>query len=119
MPLPEVDAIRLRHMLDAAEKAVAFTTGRSRADLDTDTQLAFAVTRALEIVGEAAANVSPEGRACCDLPWPQMVGMRHRIVHAYYDINLDRLWETVTEYLPGLVSELQQLLPPLEPTSPP
>jgi uncharacterized protein with HEPN domain len=107
------DVIRLRHMVDAAEQAMEFTKGRSRADLDGDRMLGFAVVRALEILGEAASRVSEEGRrACPDLPWQAMTGMRHRIVHAYFDVDLDRVWDTVAQDLPPLVSALRAALAP-------
>lgn len=105
--LPEQDVIRLRHMLDAAEEAIAFVQGRTRDDLDDDHMLSFAVVRAIEIIGEAANSIGPETRAACpDLPWPSIIGMRHRIVHAYFDIDLDRVWETLTDDLPVLIQRL-------------
>jgi uncharacterized protein with HEPN domain len=106
--LPEKDAIRAQHMLDAARQAIAFAEGRSRADLDTDQQLEFAITHAIQIIGEAAAQVSEAGRALCPtVPWRQIVGTRHHLVHAYWDVNRDRLWETLTENLPPLIRQLE------------
>lgn len=88
-------------MVDAAEHALAFVQGRSRADLDNDAMLRLALTRAIEIVGEAAAQVSDPGRTeFPDVPWPHIVGMRNRLVHAYFDINADILWDTVLLALP-------------------
>ncbi len=102
------DRWRVRHMVDAAEQALAFVRGRQRADLDTDAMLRLALTRAVEIVGEAAAQVSDAGRnACPDVPWMQIVGMRNRLVHAYFDINADILWDTVHLALPGLLAQLR------------
>jgi len=73
--------------------------------------LTFAVVRAIEIVGEAANHVSPGGRALLpQLPWPAIVGMRHRIVHAYFDINVDAVWKTVSEELPALRTAVQRAL---------
>lgn len=84
---------------------------RSRADLDTDLMLVFALVKAIEIVGEAASQVT---QATCDqhqtIPWPEIVGMRHRLVHAYFDINLDILWRTVYQDLPPLIAGLQEAL---------
>jgi uncharacterized protein with HEPN domain len=60
--LPPEDAVRLRHMLDAAREAMRFMQGRSRADLEADTMLQFAVVRAIEVIGEAAAQVSAPAR---------------------------------------------------------
>lgn len=82
------DRVRLRHLLDALNSAIAFSRGRERGDLDTDEMLAFALARAIEIAGEAASKVTEETRtALPDLPWTSMIGMRNRIVHAYFDID--------------------------------
>ncbi len=104
------DRWRIRHMVDAAEQALAFVQGRSRADLDDDAMLLLALTRAVEIVGEAAAQVSPAGRSeCPSVPWPQIVGMRNRLVHAYFDIDRNILWDTVQLALPDLLDRLRAL----------
>ncbi|HET8797874.1 MAG TPA: HepT-like ribonuclease domain-containing protein [Thermoanaerobaculia bacterium] len=96
-------------MLDAAEAAADFARGRTRRDLEADRMLLFALTRAIEIVGEAASKVGEGTRAQLSrIPWPMIVAMRHRIVHAYFDINLDILWRTVAEELPALVHELRR-----------
>jgi len=105
------DSIRLRHMRDAAREALGFVRGRSRSDLDHDLQLVWALVKAIEIIGEAAYQVSPEARAeVPDLPWEKIIGMRHRLVHAYFDINLDILWKTVHDGLPPLVEALSAVL---------
>ena len=102
------DRWRVRHMVDAAEQALAFVQGRHRTDLDGDAMLRLALTRAVEIVGEAAAQVSDAGRTeFPDVPWPHIVGMRNRLVHAYFDINPDILWDTVLLALPGLLTQLR------------
>jgi uncharacterized protein with HEPN domain len=68
--------------------------------LDNDTLLRFALTRAVEIVGEAANQVSEAGRAeLADVPWAQIVGMRNRLIHAYFDINRGILCEMGTHTL--------------------
>ena len=90
------DRIRLQHMLDAAREAVSFAAGRTRKDLDGDRKLVLAVVKCVEIIGETAGQVSPDGQSeAPELPWLDMVAMRHRLVHAYYDINLDIVWSTV------------------------
>ncbi|MFB3880330.1 MAG: DUF86 domain-containing protein [Armatimonadota bacterium] len=105
------DAIRLRHMLEAAEEAARFAAGASRADLEGNRMLAFALVRAVEIIGEAASRVTNETRETySDLPWQDMTGMRNRIIHAYFDVDLDRVWDTVTEDLPPLAARLRAIL---------
>jgi uncharacterized protein with HEPN domain len=67
--------------------------------------------RLLEIIGEAARGMSDEFRAQYpELPWKKMVGMRDRLIHGYYDVDIDVVWKTATEDLPGLVAELEQIL---------
>jgi uncharacterized protein with HEPN domain len=96
-------------MLDAAREAIGYTEGRSRGDLATDTMLARALVKCLEIVGEAASRISMETRAE-NIPWAQINGMRNRLIHAYFDINLDEVWGTVASDLPVLVRALETLL---------
>ena len=85
------DEIRLRHMADAAREARSFAAGRSRADLDRDRMLLLSLVKEIEIIGEAASKVSQETRdAVPDIPWPDLTGMRHRLIHAYFDINVGR-----------------------------
>jgi uncharacterized protein with HEPN domain len=86
--------------------------GRNRSDLESDEMLLFALVRAIEIVSEAASKISDEARAeLRELPWASIVGMRHRLVHAYFEINRDILWTTVTEAVPRgrLHYELHQI----------
>lgn len=95
-------------MLDAAREAVSFASGRTRADLDEDRQLVLAVVKDVEIIGEAANAVTESARLeLPDLPWQEIVAMRNRLVHAYFDINLDILWQTVQQDLPMLIERLE------------
>ena len=107
------DEIRLRHMLDAAREAVSFAYGRVRSDLDADRLLVLALVKEVEIVGEAAAQITEAARAeLPEIPWRSIVGMRNRLVHAYYDINLDIVWQTVKEDLSVLIAQLERIVPP-------
>jgi len=102
------DALPLRHMLDGARKAVGFARGRVRADLDSDELLALGLVRLLEIVGEAATRVSePTRQRRATIPWAQVIGMRNRLIHGYDVIDMDVLWQTITEDLPPLIKELE------------
>jgi uncharacterized protein with HEPN domain len=101
------DLLRLQHLTEAATKAVAYTNGKHRTDLDGDELLRLALTKLVEIVGEAAKQVSPELRAASpDVPWTAAARMRDRLIHHYFDINLDVLWQTVTNDLPRLLAAL-------------
>ncbi|WHZ27266.1 MAG: hypothetical protein OJF51_002062 [Nitrospira sp.] len=105
------DDVRLRHMLDAAREALGFVQGRNRVDLNSDRQLVLALVKAIEIIGEAAFRTSENSRAQFpEIRWEDIVGMRHRLVHAYFDINLDVLWKTVQDDLAPLIARLEQVL---------
>lgn len=105
------DRIRLRHMLEAAEDALTLARGKSRADLDSTRGLVLALVKAVEIVGEAARTVTEPARLQAPgIPWGPIVRMRHRLVHEYFRINLDVLWQTVCNDLPPLVALLKEAL---------
>lgn len=105
------DRIRLQHLADALNSAMKFVAGRSRGDLDEDEMLLFALVRAIEIAGEAASKVSEDTRAGLpELPWVSIIGMRNRLVHAYFDINRDILWTTVTDAVPPLAEVMKKVL---------
>lgn len=105
------DKLRLRHMLDHAQEAVDLAWGKRREDLDADRLLELALTRLLEIIGEAANLVSEETEdRYPQLPWRQMVGLRNRLIHGYDEVDLDILWDIVREDLPPLIAELKQIV---------
>ncbi len=105
------DVVRVRHMIDAAEAVASFIAGRDRTHLTTDRMLLFAVVRAVEVLGEAAAQTSPETRAASpDVPWTAIVGMRNRLIHGYFDVDADIVWTTATTELPDLLPRLRRLI---------
>jgi uncharacterized protein with HEPN domain len=109
--LPPEDQTRIRHMIEAAETACKFVSGRLRGDLDSDQMLVFAVVRAIEIVGEAAGKVSVQTRqSATDVPWSLIISMRNRVVHAYFDIDHEIVWKTATEELPEVLPKLRSLI---------
>ncbi len=90
------DSIRLRHMLDHAAEAMEMAKGRRREDLDRDRQLNLSLVRLLEIVGEAAARVSPATQQRLPtIPWPDVIGLRDRLIHGYDRVDFDILWNVV------------------------
>jgi uncharacterized protein with HEPN domain len=73
--------------------------------------LALSLVKCIEIIGEAAMKVGEPMRASCPgLPWANIVGMRNRLIHGYFDIDLDRVWDTVVDDLPPLVRELEKAI---------
>lgn len=106
------DRVRLQHMLDAALEIQQYVRSSTREDLSQDRKLLHSLVRLLEIIGEAANQVSRELRdQVPEIPWVIMVGMRNRLVHAYFSINLNIVWTTSTEDIPPLIAELRRLLP--------
>lgn len=105
------DDVYVRHVLDAARKAMSFAHGRTREDLDKDEMLAISLVHLLEIIGEAANAVSEEFCAKHPhVPWKKMISLRNRLIHGYFDINLDIVWDTVMEDLPPLAADLEKLV---------
>ena len=105
------DRVRLQHMLDAANEALTFIQGKNRADLDIDRMLVLSLIRELEIIGEAASKISAETRSQnTSIPWQDISGMRNRLIHAYFDVDLDTVWSTVSRDLPTLTAELEKIL---------
>jgi len=104
----ESDIIRLRHMLDAAREALSFVAGRNSEDLGRDRMLVLALVKEIEIIGEAASRISDESRkALPRIPWPKIIAMRNRLIHAYADVDLSIVWDTLTGALPELLHELE------------
>ena len=102
------DLTRLHHMQDAAREALAFMSGKTREDLANNRMLVLAVVKDLEIIGEAAGRISAEYRERHpEIPWSVMVGMRNRLTHAYFSIDLDIIWNTVMNNLTPLVEQLE------------
>lgn len=102
--------IRLPHGLEAADTVAPFIAGRDRAALDQDRGLVFALVRAVEILGAAAAKVSAETRRTApDAPWGRIVAMRARLIHAYFEIGRNILWKTMLEEVPVLAAQPARL----------
>jgi len=107
------DSLYLGHMLDTAREALSRIQGKTRDDYDENRDLRLALTYLLQIIGEAARRVSPEFRqAHAHIPWKAIVGMRHKVVHDYMNVDEDIVWDTVSEELGPLILELEKILPP-------
>lgn len=105
------DRVRLLHMIEAADEAMSFIAGQTSTGLERDRKTLFAVVRCIEIIGEAAARVSDATRnSAPDVPWSAIVGMRNRLVHAYFDVDAELVWKTTSVELPVLKARLQALI---------
>ena len=103
--------VRLLHMRDYAQKAVAMIESQTREDLDRDEKLQLALTHLVELVGEAANHVAPELQARYpEIPWRQIIGTRHRLIHGYDIVDHGILWDTITRNLPELIEILDRIL---------
>lgn len=105
------DLVYIGHMLDMAQKAASFLEDVDRQAFDADEQLRLALRHLIQIIGEAARRVSPEYRDTHpEIPWKDIVGMRSKIVHDYFDVDENAVWETVTQELPTLVRQLKKII---------
>lgn len=98
-------------MIEAAETVGRFISGRSRGDLDSNDMLVFALVRAIEIIGEAASRISGAAQqGFPEIPWRLIIGMRNRLVHAYFDVDREIVWKCATEEVPQLLPKLRSLV---------
>ena len=106
------DAVYLGHMLDTARRIFTRTEKLTRERFDADENLRLSLVHLVQIIGEAARCVSPERCAAHPaIPWREITGMRHKIVHDYMDVSEDVLWEVVTRDLPPLLAILEEVAP--------
>lgn len=98
-------------MLRNARLAGQFAEKRSRDDLDSDLMFAYAVVRAIEIIGEAANQVSDElKQQYPDIEWKNIAGMRHWLAHGYNSVDNKIVWDVLTTNLPELIEKLEAIL---------
>jgi uncharacterized protein with HEPN domain len=106
------DQTRLRDMLDMSRRIQRLVAGKEREALEhNDMLLGLAIIRALEVVGEAAANLSEEVRTTHpQLPWKQMIGMRNYLIHRYASVDLNVVWDTATTSIESLIPQIEAIL---------
>lgn len=104
------DQTRLRHMLEAAQKIREFSKEKNREAFEQDEMLQLALVRLIEIIGEAAARISQDFRdKHSSIAWQAIKGMRNRLVHAYFDIDYDVVWNTITVAIPQLIEQIEKI----------
>lgn len=105
------DSVSLRQMLDHVQEAIALVRGRSKTDLNIDRIFFLAILKLVEIVGEAANRVSEATQtAHPQVPWREIIGTRHRLIHGYDAVDNDLLWEIVTADFPVLVDQIRTII---------
>jgi uncharacterized protein with HEPN domain len=101
----------LRDMLENANRAIQFTEGMNFESFSKDEKTIYAVIRAVEIIGEATRNIPEEIRTKYpEIPWRDASDMRNKLVHRYFGINLEVIWQTLNEDLPMLADGLQKII---------
>lgn len=101
----------LQDILDAARKARRFVEGIDFDTFAANDEKVFAVIRALEIIGEAAKKVPKSvQKRSPEVPWRDVAGMRDKLIHGYFGVNLRRVWETVLGDLPPLQAGVERIL---------
>jgi len=107
------DLVYVGHMSDRVGQVLAKVRGKSRVEFDADDNLRLAVAHLVQDAGEAANRVSAAFRRDHPhVPWPQIIGMRHKIVHDYLDVDFDIVWDVATTDFPALSDVLANLVPP-------
>jgi uncharacterized protein with HEPN domain len=110
---PEPDLFRLRHMLEAAREALVFARGKTEYDIGESRMVVLSLVKELEIIGEDACKVSLESRAHLgQIPWQRIITMRNHLIHTYFDIDANVVWDTVSKDLRPLIAALESALPP-------
>ncbi|MEX0691273.1 MAG: HepT-like ribonuclease domain-containing protein [Gemmatimonadales bacterium] len=97
-------------MLETARKAAGKAEGLDFERFVTDENLHLACVHLVQVIGEAASRVSAETRARHpSVPWRQVIGMRHRVVHDYLEVDLEIVWKVINADMPGLIAALERV----------
>ncbi len=105
------DKIRVQHMIDAAEEAISFVSDKSEKEFKENRMLVLSIIKEIEVIGEAASKISEETKLRYNnIPWQDIVGMRNRLIHGYFDVDIKLVWNTIKNDLPSLLKSLKKIL---------
>src|SRR5579885_1759158 len=104
--------VYFNHILDCVEHILSYTEGMDEESFYKNFMVQDAVLRNYEIIGEAAKNIDDDLRNLYpEIPWKKMSGMRDKLIHSYFHVDLQIIWETTTEILPSLLIDLKKIQP--------
>jgi uncharacterized protein with HEPN domain len=107
----QADEFRILHMIDAATETLSFVNNITKNEFKKNRIIILSVVKEIEIIGEAASKISKETiKISPDIPWKDIIGMRNRLIHGYFEVDIDLVWYTLKENLPPLVKVLNNLI---------
>jgi uncharacterized protein with HEPN domain len=104
----KVDKLYLDQILDSIRKIESYTSGYGKGEFIEDEKTQSAVILQLTLIGEISKKISEETKKIINLPWKQIIGFRDRAIHNYFEVNLNIVWDTITDDLPVLKTGLQK-----------
>lgn len=111
MTIDQKDNLRLQHIIEAAEHVADFINGVSKEEFEDDYEKQSAVVRQIEIIGEAAGKLTREfTEGHKEIDWPKVVGMRHKMIHDYFDVDVNIIWTTAINNVPPLKEAIEKIL---------
>ncbi len=104
------NSVRLKHIIDAVNDVIKLSFGKKRTDLESDQIFGLAMVRLIEIIGEAANSIDVEFRAKYPkIPWSQMIATRNKLIHGYYNVENELIWEIISKDIPNLQKQLNKI----------
>jgi uncharacterized protein with HEPN domain len=109
--MKDSDRIRIQHIIDAAEEALSFVEEIKIENFSKNRMIILSVIKEIEIIGEAASKISQETKSNhTTIPWKDIVGMRNRLIHGYFDVDIKLVWNTVKNDIPSLILLFKEIL---------